>query len=89
MGFWKPKVLRIRWIAPGRAYGDGSAVNRGDVVLREASLAQEDIDAGRAELTDAEVGSAPQLTPDRECWRCGGGGLGFADAKCRHCGMLI
>ena len=85
MTFWKPKVLRIRWIAPGRGYGDGSAVNTGDVLLREASLAQEDIDAGRAELTDAEIGSAPPLTPSRECWSCGGSFIGFGDNRCPWC----
>jgi hypothetical protein len=84
-GFGKPKMVRIRWLAAGRAYGDGTAVNTGDVLLREAALAQEDIVAGRAQLTDAELGAAPSLTPTKSCWSCGGSHVIFGDGRCPWC----
>jgi len=89
LAFWKPKTLRVRITGPGRAYGDGTAVNTGDVVLLEESRAQALIDAGLAEITDAEIGAAAPLTPSRSCWNCGGDFVAFGDTRCPWCGSFV
>ena len=88
--FSRDTRVKVRYLGPSRAWPALDLVlNTNQVALVEKDLAQELLAAGDAVRTDDEFGEPPPLTPDRECWHCGGGGLGFADAKCRWCGQPV